>query len=265
MFRFINLYSGSSGNCSFIESDNSKILIDCGASCKKTEEALNLYNTSLSDIDAILITHEHSDHIKGLATTSKKFNIPIYANKKTMDNIKLDLSNSELVNFKTNQDFDINDLKIHSFSIPHDAADPCGFSVYNKDKKISIATDIGHMTTNIIKNLEGSDFLLLEANYSPELLRYSRYPYLLKQRIVGPNGHLSNDESGNTISSLLKSDVKNIMLGHLSKENNFPELAYQTVMESLINKGANTSKFKLSVADRDKPNDAIEINKKSKK
>ena len=262
MLKFYNLYSGSSGNCSYIESDNTKILVDCGASCKKTEEALNLLDLSLSDIDAILITHEHSDHIQGLTTTSKKFHIPIYANQTTLDAIKLDLSTTTLNAFKNNQNFEINDLKIHPFDIPHDAADPCGFTFKTKKEKIGIATDIGHMTNKIIKKLEGSNFLLLEANYEPDMLRYSKYPYMLKQRILGPNGHLSNDDSGLTIASLIKSDVNNIMLGHLSKENNFPELAYQTVMNNLISQNSDISNLKLTVADRDKPNDIIEINNK---
>ena len=170
MFKFCNLYSGSSGNSSFIETSKTKILIDCGTSLKKINEALESIDESLDDIDGILITHEHSDHIKGLTTLCKKYDIPIYANKKTLSELQknIDIKNYKI--FKTNEDFEINDLKIHSFSIPHDAIDPVGFTISTKTKKISVATDIGHMENKILKNLDGSNFVLLESNYEPDML-----------------------------------------------------------------------------------------------
>ena len=259
MFRFCNLFSGSSGNCSLVETENTKILVDCGMSSKKIDEALKLKDLSLKDINGIIITHEHSDHTKGLTTISKNYKIPIYANEETFKNIKLDLSKTKKIKFKTNSDFEINDLKIHSFSIPHDAADPCGFNIFHDDKKISIATDIGHITTPIFKALQGSDFLLLESNYEPEMLRCSRYPYLLKKRIMGPNGHLSNEEAGTIINELIKYGVNNITLGHLSKQNNFPELAYQTVMNEIISKNTSINNLKLNTARRDTPDETIII------
>ena len=131
-------------------------------------------------------------------------------------------------------------------------------NIYNNDKKLSVATDIGHMENNIIKKLEGSNFLLLESNYEPSILKYSRYPYYLKQRIAGPNGHLSNQEASDTIIKLISSGVNNIMLGHLSKENNFPELAYKTVMEEIINNKIN-KELSLCVASRLKPSNVINL------
>ncbi len=203
-------------------------------------------------IDAILITHEHSDHIKGVGTFSKKYNIPVYANIETWNAMhtqseKMNISNIKYFKYEK---FDIGDLTILPFSIPHDAANPSGFSIYYKDKKISIATDIGHMTTEIINNLYNSSFILLEANYDPNILKCSSYPYVLKQRICGPNGHLSNDEAGKTISNLVKHGLNTVMLGHLSKENNFPELAYKTVVEQLIENNVSEDLFNLSVANR---------------
>lgn len=261
MFKFCNLYSGSSGNCSFVGTDNINILIDCGESQKKISDALESIGKSINKIDAIIVTHEHSDHVKNLGAISKKYNIPVYANEKTFENIPeqtslIDEKNKKI--FNTDDHFEIGDLKIYPFHIPHDAAEPCGYNIYNGDKKISIATDIGHMDNNILKKLEESQFLLLESNYEPEILKYAKYPYYLKQRIAGPNGHLSNQEAGLTITKLVYSGVNNIMLGHLSKQTNFPELAYKTVMEEIIKSKIN-SELSLNVASRLKPSKVIEI------
>lgn len=259
MFKFCNLYSGSSGNCSFVETENTKVLIDCGISSKKLSEALSSINVDIFDIDAILITHEHSDHVKGLSVSSNKYRIPIYANSRTFDNLKQPIQEENKNLFKSNESFEIGDLKIHPFSIPHDAADPCGFSIIHNDKKISIATDIGHMNNSIFDNLVESSFVFLESNYEPDMLKCSKYPYVLKKRILGPYGHLSNEDAGNAISTLIEHGIDNIMLGHLSQHNNFPELAYKTVMESIIYKKINYGSLKLSVATREKPNDFVEI------
>ena len=202
MFKFCSLYSGSSGNSLLIQTPNTKILIDAGESAKKIEGALNSIKIDIHQLDAILVTHEHQDHIKGLGTLSKKFNLPVFANQETWDAMpevseKVKDTNQNL--FKPNENFDVGELKILPFSIPHDAANPCGFNIYYGDQKISIATDIGHVDHSIIKNLEESSFILLESNYDPNILRCSRYPYSLKQRIAGPNGHLSNQMAGKTI------------------------------------------------------------------
>ena len=261
MFNFCSLYSGSSGNSLFVETPNTKILIDAGVSCKKIETALNDININPSSLDGILVTHEHIDHVQALGTLSKKYDLPVFVNQETLDAMPKQrdkISDKNIKLFKVNDNFEIGDLKIHSFSIPHDAANPCGFSLYKDDKKISIATDIGHMTNSILKNLEESLFVLLEANYDPEILRCTSYPFSLKSRIAGPTGHLSNEIAGKTISYLLQSGLKNAMLGHLSKESNFPELAYQTVVDELISNN-NENKLSLSVASRDNHSKIIEV------
>lgn len=261
MFKFCNLYSGSSGNCSFVGTDNINILIDCGESQKKILTALESIGTNINQINAIVVTHEHSDHVKTLGAISKKYNIPVYANEKTFNNMP---EQTELIKeenrkiFNTNDHFEIGDLQIHPFHIPHDAAEPCGYNIYSENNKISIATDIGHMDNSILKKLEESKFLLLESNYEPEILKYAKYPYYLKRRISGPNGHLSNQEASDTIIKLLSTGVNNIMLGHLSKETNFPELAYKTVMDEIINNKLNNN-LTLNVASRIKPSDIINI------
>ena len=262
MFRFCSLFSGSSGNCLFVQSDTTNILVDCGESAKKISEALLQIGIDINTIDGILITHEHSDHVKSLATLSKKYNLPIYINKETYNALaeqkeKLDLNNINFFDFLNN--FFVGDIEIHPFPIPHDAANPCGFNILYNTDKISIATDLGHITPEIMSNLEKSKFILLESNYDPNTLKCSPYPYYLKERISGPNGHLSNETAGKVISHLMDFGLETAMLGHLSKENNFPELAYKTVMDEIIYNNKTNSNINLSVATRFSPTPIIKI------
>ena len=260
MFNFCSLYSGSSGNSLFVESENTKLLVDAGVSSKKIEEALANLEIDPTSIDGILMTHEHSDHVQGLGTFAKKFNLPVFVNEKTLDAMpkqKEKISEKNIKLFNINEKFEIGDLKVKPFSIPHDAANPCGFNIFKDDKKISIATDIGHMTNGILKNLEDSIFIMLESNYDPEVLKYSKYPYQLKTRIAGPDGHLSNELAGKTISYLLNSGLKQAVLGHLSKQSNFPELAYKTVIDEIMCTKYDENSLKLSVASRDIPGNKI--------
>ncbi len=262
MFNFYSLYSGSSGNSLLVESENTKVLIDAGVSSKKIELALTNLNIDPSSINGILITHEHSDHVQGLGTLSKKYDLPVFVNQKTLDAMpkqKEKISDKNIKKFTIEEKFEIGDLQIKPFSIPHDAANPCGFNIVKDNKKISIATDIGNMTNGVLKNLENSLFVMLESNYDPEVLKFSRYPYTLKSRIAGPKGHLSNESAGKTISCLLKSGLKQALLGHLSKESNFPELAYKTVVDELICNNYDENSLKLGVANRDFPSNIIHI------
>lgn len=264
MFNFCSLYSGSSGNSLFVETENTKILVDAGMSCKKIEEALNSIEVNPFSINAILVTHEHSDHIKGISTLSKKFDIPVFATAETFDAMPSQtekLSENNINFFKPSEKFYINDLEILPFSIPHDAANPCGFNIIkNSSEQISVATDIGHMTKSILNHLEGSKFILLESNYDKEVLRCCSYPFKLKSRIASNTGHLSNTIAGKTISYLLKnSNLETAMLGHLSKESNFPELAYQTVVDELILDNHDDNSINLSVASRNCPSKLIKL------
>ena len=261
MLEFCSLYSGSSGNSLLVKTENTNILIDAGVSSKKIETALNSIDIDPSSLDGILITHEHTDHVQGLGTFAKKYDLPVFVNQKTLDAMpkqKEKISEKNINLIKIEEKFEIKDLKIKPFAIPHDAVNPCGFNIFKDNRKISIATDIGHMSNGIIKNLEDSLFILLEANYDPEVLMCSKYPYQLKTRIAGPTGHLSNEMAGKTISYLLKSGLKQAMLGHLSKESNFPELAYKTVIDELM-PNFSENNFKLSVAKRDGSSPLISI------
>jgi len=260
--EFCNLFSGSSGNCSLVKTKHTKILIDCGSSGKKIEESIHSIDEHLEDIDAILVTHEHVDHVQSLGLISSKYNIPVYANQETWNAMpkqssKIDDENKLL--FIPNESFIINDILIEPFSIPHDAANPCAFNFIAGDKKMSIATDLGHITDDIYNKLKGSLFALIESNYDTEILKVSRYPFSLKRRISGPNGHLSNTNSAELICKLIKDDLKQVMLGHLSKENNFPELAYQTAAEAMMNSNIDMNEISLSVANRIKSSEIIKI------
>lgn len=264
MLNFRSLYSGSSGNSLFIETENTKILVDAGMSCKKIEEALHSIEVEPSSINAILVTHEHSDHVKGISTISKKFDIPVFATKETFEAMPTHtekLAEKNINYLKPSEKFYIDDLEILPFSIPHDAANPCGFNIIKDDSnQISIATDIGHMTKSILNHLEGSKFILLESNYDTEVLKCCSYPFILKSRIASDTGHLSNTIAGKTISYLSKnSNLHTAMLGHLSKESNFPELAYQTVMDELILNCNGDNSINLSVANRDCPSKLITL------
>lgn len=262
MLKFRSLYSGSTGNSLYVESENTKILVDSGVSMKKLITALTTNDVKLEDIDAIIVTHEHTDHVQSLGMISAKYNIPVFANKKTWDAMPKQrdkISDTNQKFFISYEKFEIGDLIIDPFSIPHDAADPCGFNIINNKDKISIATDIGHMTKEIVEKLDGSSFVLLESNYDPEILKSGKYPYYLKTRILGPNGHLPNEMAGKTIAYLLKGSLKQVMLGHLSKENNFPELAYQTVIEKLIQSNFDENSIRISVASRIEPSKIIAV------
>lgn len=249
MINFCNLFSGSTGNSTYIASESTKILIDAGVSCSRIVKALKELNTNLDEIDAILVTHEHSDHTKGLATISKKYHIPIYTAAKTWKMMSsLEIPETCKFVFTPNEEFTLGDFSILPFSIPHDAVDPCGFSIFAEGKKVTLATDIGHLTREIVMQMEHSDILLLESNYDTDTLKCGSYPYFLKERILGDHGHLSNEMASKAVSHLCKNGVSHIILGHLSKENNFPELAYQTALNEL---NASHLSCNLSIANRD--------------
>jgi len=262
MLKFCSLYSGSSGNCLFVESASTKLLIDVGVSAKKIVNALNSINVNIEDIDAILITHEHTDHVLSLSTISKKYNIPVYANLNTwskLESHKQKISDKNIKYFTVEKEFNIKDIKIFPFSIPHDAIDPCGFNLFNGNSKISIATDLGHINPYIFSQLENSSFVMLESNYEPDILKMCSYPYNLKNRISGPNGHLSNNTAGKLVCKLVDSGLKCVMLGHLSKESNFPELAYNSVLNELKENNFSCDVIDLNVASRFEPSKIIDV------
>ncbi len=259
MIHFCNLYSGSSGNSTYIASETTSLLIDAGVSCQKITNALAKLNTSLSKINGILISHEHSDHVKGIEVICKKFHIPVYATSKTweaMQNLKV--PNELKCYFDADKEFLLGDIRVFPFSIPHDAADPCGFSLFCGTRKVTVATDIGHIDDTLMQKMYASDILLIESNYDRDTLICGPYPYLLKKRIQSDIGHLSNEMTGKAVKTLYENGVTNIILGHLSKENNFPELAYQTTLNEIQTSSCEMP-FTLSVAKRDDVDEMITL------
>jgi phosphoribosyl 1,2-cyclic phosphodiesterase len=253
-FRLCSLASGSSGNCIYVGSESSGILVDCGVSGKEILENLKNIGVCTSSIKGIVVTHEHSDHTKGVGIISRKLNIPVYANSGTwqgMSDCIGAIKSENIKYFETGIGFNIDEIEVKPYSIPHDAADPVGYSFTHANKKVCIATDLGYFSQEVKDNIQKSDMVLLEANHDIEMLKVSSYPYFLKRRILSNVGHLSNEAAGNAVLELLHSGVKKILLGHLSKENNFPELAYQTVKNILeSNKVVIGKDIELEVAPR---------------
>ena len=260
--KFCSLYSGSSGNSIFIASDNTRVLIDAGLAGKKIDEALKHIGEEASSIDGIFITHEHIDHIKGVGVLSRKYDIPIYANDNTWAVMEKNIGKIKEHNIRImdrRSSITINDLEIKSFNIPHDAIAPVGYTVSSAGKNASVVTDFGVFTEEIRDNIIDSDIILLESNHDVNMLRMGPYPYKLKLRVLGENGHLSNEDCGSAIVSLLKNDKKKqIVLGHLSGTNNHPDLAYQTVVDVLSANGIRPGDdVILQLASRHNPSEII--------
>lgn len=249
---FLSLISGSSGNASIIKNNDTTILIDCGMSGKRLMNMLASIDMSCEDIDAMLITHEHSDHITGAGVISRRFDIPIYATQKTHEVMKIGAMRDELRKIIIpNQDFIIGDIAINSFSISHDAVDPVCYTFICDNIKHSILTDTGIVTDEILSAVSNSEYVMLEANHDIDMLMYGEYPFELKKRILSKKGHLSNDTAGEIAVRLINSNTKNIMLSHLSDKNNSPDVAYNTVAQALRNNGAKIDKdINLLVAKR---------------
>lgn len=264
--RLCSIASGSSGNCIYVGSECAHVLVDIGISGKKMETGLNSLELTGRDIDGILITHEHSDHIKGLGVIARRYGIPIYATGGTVDAMVRSGSLGKIPEgifheIREDEPFLIKDLKVKPFTISHDAAQPVGYRLECGAHSVGIATDLGEYNDYIIENLQDLDALLLEANHDIRMLQVGKYPYYLKQRILGDRGHLSNENAGRLLCRLLHDNMKAIFLGHLSRENNYEELAYETVC-SEVTLGDNPYKskdFKIQVAKRDFVSEAVTI------
>jgi len=263
MITLVSLFSGSSGNAIYVSNNNTKILVDAGLSGKKIEEALSSIGEDIRDIQAILISHEHMDHVMGAGVLARRFGIPIYANKRTWDSMYGTLKNIKpecIRMFNTGDNFYIGDIEIHTFRTPHDAAEPVGFNFLYNGKKVTIATDMGHMNSSLLSCLEGCDIILIESNHDIEMLKMGRYPWPLKKRILGDTGHLCNETAAQVVAYLAKMGTKKFLLGHLSKENNFPELAFETVKNALLEKSIIAGRdVYLGVAHRDRVSEAISV------
>ena len=238
MLDFYSIASGSSGNCIYIGTDNTSILIDAGISCKRITDALCEIDRSLDDLTAILVTHEHSDHIAGLGVLSRKAHVPIYATSATIRQIlryaPLGSVEEELFHpIDADQPFRLGDMNVEAFHISHDAADPVAYRIEAGGKSAAVATDMGCFNRYTVNHLRDLDVLLIEANHDENMLQAGPYPYPLKRRIMGEKGHLSNTASAMLLSQLLHDNMKTVYLGHLSKTNNYPDLAYATIISEM--------------------------------
>ncbi|WP_163651693.1 MBL fold metallo-hydrolase [Listeria sp. PSOL-1] len=238
--QFSILASGSSGNATLVETGNQKILIDCGLSGKKMEGLFAQIGRNLSDLDAILITHEHSDHIKGLGVLARKYQLPIYANHKTwqaMDNIIGEISTEQKFDFEIETVKAFGNLQVESFGVSHDAVEPMFYIFHNGHKKFVMITDTGYVSERMKGQIKNADAYLFESNYNIEMLRTGRYPWNVKRRILGDEGHLSNEDAGFAMSEVIGDKTKRIYLGHLSKDNNMKDLARMSVTQTLAGEG----------------------------
>ena len=249
--KFIPLCSGSSGNSVYIEAGDQRILVDAGVSCRRLCGLLTEAGGDPGQLTAILITHEHTDHIKGLAVLSKKYGIPVYANADTWGalwRLCPGLPPQNACVFESDEDFYLGKVCIHPFTTPHDAVHSVGYTLVHEGKKCAVCTDIGHVDKRMLHLLGGSDILLLEANHDIEMLRSGPYPYYLKQRILSEYGHLSNDTAAAFALECARAGTNDILLAHLSGENNTPQLAEYTVGRVLQ---ANGLHVRLAAAPRD--------------
>lgn len=228
------LASGSKGNAVFISSGDTSLLIDAGLSGIEIERRLKSRGLDPKNLDAILVSHEHSDHIQGVGVLSRRYKLPVYINSKTRKAAVSQLGNLyDSKNFECGSTFTINDLSIHPFSISHDAKDPCGFTVNQNGTKIGIATDLGIATSMVKAHLKGCTLLILEANHDEKMLINGPYPWPVKQRVKSRIGHLSNEESKALLNELQHDGLKHVMLAHLSETNNTPQKAFNEVGQAL--------------------------------
>lgn len=228
--KFCVLSSGSKANSTYIEVAGSRILIDCGLSAKQAEERMRLHGLDPSRLDAILITHEHSDHIHGVPALSKRYKIPVFANQNTSDQFAK-CFHKEI--FRSGEDIWVGAARIEPFSIVHDAVDPVGYVIHGEGLKFSQATDLGRVTTLVREKLSGSNALVLESNHDQEMLRSCDYPWELKNRIASSHGHLSNDTAASFLAELLHNDLCHVVLAHLSENSNTPTRALDTHLSIL--------------------------------
>ena len=258
--KFLNIASGSKGNASFVFTDNTLVLIDVGISFKALQKQCDNVGIDLSRLDAVFITHEHSDHISGLKTLSQTLDVPIYMNPTSYREASRkcgDIFNVQEEEFI--HPITIKDLQISAFRHTHDAAYTQGFRISDGNKNIVMATDLGKMTPGVYKNMQMADYLYIESNYDKEMLRNGPYPAFLKARINGSNGHLSNLDSSATIANLVKEGKHRFMLAHLSETNNTPKCAVETLYNSLALVNAKANDIELKVANQYMPQEVIDV------
>lgn len=264
--KLVPIASSSSGNCIYVGDNDTHILVDIGISGKKAEAGLKCLDLTGEDIDAILITHEHVDHIGGLGIFSRRYNVPIYATAATIEairnNAKLGSIEKDLFNtIKADDPFCIKGIEIEAFNTYHDAAEPVAYHFKKNGKKVAIATDTGTYDDYMVKHLLDTNAILIESNHDIRMLQAGPYPYSTKQRILSDKGHLSNDLCSRLMIELLHDGLEGIILGHLSKENNYPQLAFETLRTEIQMSSCpyKPGDFRIMVASPDEVTHSIEL------
>ena len=257
MIGFCPLASGSKGNCIYFGTNQTRILIDAGISAGALVKKLAQINIDIGTIQAVLITHEHTDHIRGLPLISQKWNIPVFANAETAKGIIQSLNfRPGFKIFTTGEPFSFGDLEIYPFSIPHDTLDPVGFTIQAMGYKFGFCADVGHVTSLICKTLEKCDYLYIEANHQPSMVHASNRPLIYKQRVLGKQGHLSNEECARLLAALCHQQLKHIYLAHLSSECNSEELALKIAREAVAKINRDVA---VSIAYQDRVSDPVSV------
>ncbi len=255
------LFSGSSGNSIYVACGGVRLLVDVGMAASRIEAELREIGVNIREIDAVLITHEHVDHIRGIGVLCRKYGLPVYANEGTWNGIMAKESRIParcVRTFYTGEDFYIGDVNVHPFSIPHDALEPVGYAFSCKGLKCAVATDIGYIRADWMDAVAGSQAVVLEANHDIDMVHMGPYPQRLKQRILGRHGHLNNGDSAKALLELVKSGTSAVFLAHLSADNNLPELAYNTVCGALSAAGYQVDdEICVHVARRDRVSDLL--------
>jgi phosphoribosyl 1,2-cyclic phosphodiesterase len=246
MNGFCPLASGSKGNSMYLGTKDTKVLIDAGISVKQLAARLQEIQVDIEDIDAVLVTHEHTDHVKGLSALCSKYGIPVFANSETAKAILPYCTQvPKFKIFSTGETFEFGDIEIHPFSIQHDAMDPVAFTFQIGPLKVGLCTDLGFASTLVVHQLQDCDYLCIEANHQPSMVHASSRPMVYKQRVLSRQGHLSNEASAELISSVFHEKLKHVYLAHLSSECNAPDLALKIVEETL---NKNQQRTSLSIA-----------------
>jgi phosphoribosyl 1,2-cyclic phosphodiesterase len=246
--RLTILGSGSSGNCAYLETDETRLLIDAGFSFRQIRQRLAGIGRAPEKLSGILVTHEHSDHVAGLMQLQRKLNVPVYCNRPTREATEFQLQTRlECRVFETGASLEIGDVLVETFSIPHDAQDPVGFLIRTTAGNFGFLTDLGHTTRLVLERVRPANVLVLESNHDVKMLQDCPHrPWSLKQRILGRHGHLSNEAAADAAEQIVSAELRHLYLGHLSRECNRPELAYRVVQERLQNLGAHHVRLELT-------------------
>jgi phosphoribosyl 1,2-cyclic phosphodiesterase len=239
--RLTILGSGSGGNCAYVETAETRILIDAGFSLRQIRQRLATIGRAPENLTGILVTHEHADHVQGLVMLGAKLGIPVYCNRATQEAMEYQLeARFKCRLFETGGSFEVGDIGVDTFSVPHDAQDPVGYLLHTTAGRVGIVTDLGHATKLVLQRVRAANVLVFESNHDVKMLQESPHrPWSLKQRILGRHGHLSNDEAAEAVTEIMSAELRHLYLAHLSRECNRPELARRVMAECLDKIGAN--------------------------